>query len=71
MLSVAGGEINLAMTSKLPKLATYFSLSHCWGTIIKLRLTQNNIDESETGTLGEALCQTFKQAMKLTRDLGV
>jgi hypothetical protein len=54
------------------KAELYTTLSHCWGKINKLpRTTKQNIEEHMQGIHLERLPQTFKDAVLVTRELGL
>ena len=49
----------------------YVTLSHCWGTGYRTKLTKNNLHKFENAILLDRLPQTFRDAIHLTRLLGV
>jgi len=70
LLSVANGRLHLVDMSEYQHRPRYLTLSHCWGKIDIITLTQNNKKEFEAAIPHESLCQTFKDAVALTRELG-
>lgn len=71
LLSVSDGELKLVQTAKLPQVPVpYFTLSHCWGKIENLKLSQNNVQSLEAGIPENDLCPAFKDAFHVTRTLG-
>lgn len=50
---------------------TYMTLSHCWGPAQLITTTENTIKQRVAGILLEELPQTFKDAVSLTRNLGI
>ncbi len=49
----------------------YFALSHCWGGKVPIMLQADNIEVLKRGILLQELPLTFRQAMTVTRTLGV
>lgn len=49
----------------------YMTLSHCWGSNEILRLLRGNLDSLCKSIRLESLPKTFKDAMRITRDLGI
>jgi hypothetical protein len=70
LLFVSNGHLALVHTSKLPKRPLYLTLSHCWGNIEILKLRRSNIQDFEVEIPEQELCQTFKDAVFITRALG-
>jgi hypothetical protein len=50
---------------------TYMTLSHCWGPAQLITTTANTIEQRKAGIPLEGLPQTFKDAVSLTRNLGI
>jgi hypothetical protein len=50
---------------------TYMTLSHCWGPAQLITTTENTVKRRIAGILLEDLPQTFKDAVSLTRNLGI
>jgi hypothetical protein len=50
---------------------TYMTLSHCWGSTPFITTTKDTIQERKEGIPLEDLPQTFKDAVSLTRNLGI
>ncbi|PMD53184.1 HET-domain-containing protein, partial [Hyaloscypha bicolor E] len=53
------------------KGGTYMTLSHCWGPAQLITTTANTIEQRKAGIPLEDLPQTFKDAVSLTRNLGI
>ncbi|KAL8992586.1 MAG: hypothetical protein Q9169_006984 [Polycauliona sp. 2 TL-2023] len=62
----------LCLRENLPAALRYATLSHCWGVIPdKVVLTQNIFEAWQRMIPDEALMPTFKDAIKVTRSLGM
>jgi hypothetical protein len=61
----------LCVTSSLPKDTNYMTLSHCWGNLDILKLGNSNIRDMMHLINISLLCQTFLDAMEVTKALGV
>jgi hypothetical protein len=48
----------------------YLTLSYCWGKIKLFKLTRENLADLEIVIPDESLCQTFQDALYITRSLG-
>lgn len=57
-------------TLSIPKRPRYLALSHCWGTIKLMRLLKANSQDMHARIQEDDLCQTFKDALYITRALG-
>ncbi|KAL8993670.1 MAG: hypothetical protein Q9169_006170 [Polycauliona sp. 2 TL-2023] len=63
---------HLCLKENLPAALRYATLSHCWGVIPdKVVLTQRVFKAWQTTIPDEALMPTFKDAIKVTRSLGM
>lgn len=51
--------------------AQYIALSHCWGGQVELMLTEQNIAAFRNGLAVSALAENFRDAIKVTRNLGL
>ncbi|CZR61831.1 uncharacterized protein PAC_11728 [Phialocephala subalpina] len=71
LLSVANDRLRSADMSEYQHQPKYLTLSHCWEKIDMMTLTRNNKKEFEVAIPYESLCQTFKDAVALTRELGM
>jgi hypothetical protein len=60
-------DVRLVVEGNVSK---YVALSHCWGKAPNYTTTSENIDQHKTRILYEDLPKTFKDAIKITRDLG-
>ena len=49
---------------------SYLTLSHCWGKTKVFKLTSENLADMEIVIPEESLCQTFQDAIFITRSLG-
>lgn len=68
----------VGVASKEPRLVitkgtrgSYTTLSHCWGNVMPTRLTAQTINLWQTEIPMEALPQTFRDAVVVTRALGI
>ena len=50
---------------------TYVCLSHCWGEGTPLKLTRRNLNRFKEAIPRDDLPRTFKDAMAITRDIGI
>ena len=66
------GRLKLCLQADFPAKLQYATLSHCWGVVQdKVNLTQTNLGAWQTIIPNEALLPTFKDAIKVTRSLGM
>ena len=49
----------------------YVALSHCWGSVMPLRLTRSNISKPQTSISLDELPKTFANVVKVTRRFGI
>ncbi|KAJ8071961.1 hypothetical protein OCU04_002263 [Sclerotinia nivalis] len=49
----------------------YIALSHCWGKYQQVKTTSENIDSMFRGISLQMLSQTFRDAVRICRDLGI
>ena len=63
--------IKLEYTEPLPVHTVYATLSHCWGGNCKTSLTTSSLAKFQTGIDLNTLPRTFKEAVLLTRKLGI
>jgi len=68
-VGVDGCEPFLFETGELD--GSYFTLSHCWGGMISQRTTTLNVDQYKQAIPLESLPATIRDAIILTRDLGI
>lgn len=66
-----GCQVTLILSSEEQVQGRYVSLSHCWGSVMPIRLLKSNIDSFMNGIELEALPKTFQDAIVVTRHLGV
>ncbi|PMD43657.1 HET-domain-containing protein, partial [Hyaloscypha variabilis F] len=74
VLSIRNTSPRLCLTSALPRteLVRYAALSHCWGSLDDLiRLTKANLIEFQREIPPTALCKTFRDAIEITKALGL
>lgn len=64
-------RIRLVDTAKTPLTGQYMTLSHRWGGTVPLKLTRETDAMLRNGMLRSELPQTFADAVKITRWLGV
>ncbi|KAF7887000.1 uncharacterized protein EAF02_003647 [Botrytis sinoallii] len=66
------GIVRLCFTSDLPaEGADYAALSHCWGSNQPPKTTKNNLQSQLLGFPENRLPQTFYDAVRTTRELGL
>jgi hypothetical protein len=63
-------EPRLTLRSEIPAGASYFTLSHCWGNRVPLRLLQHNFAEMRKVIRSGTLPKTFQDCLLVTRQLG-
>src|SRR5256885_7715423 len=63
--------IRLCDPRKLPKFPPYATLSHCWGGLDIFHLKKWNRDSLFENIPMDKLCNTFNDAIKVTRALGL
>jgi len=63
------GQARLVHTSGMATMPNYLTLSHCWGTIKLFKLTRENLADLEIAMPEGSLCQTFQDALFITRSL--
>ncbi|ETS81522.1 hypothetical protein PFICI_06524 [Pestalotiopsis fici W106-1] len=63
--------IRLCITKNSPIQGPYLTLSHCWGKIPTIKLLSENVANMEKEIPYSALTKTFREAVIVTRNLGV
>ncbi|KAF2496957.1 HET-domain-containing protein [Lophium mytilinum] len=63
--------VKLIETKKTKVRGPYVSLSHCWGRILFITLTPENLESFKDGIGWEKLSRNFQEAITLTRFLGI
>ena len=75
LIAVGGHDnanVKLCETSLLSISRLYYAtLSHCWRSFVPLRLLKTNIAVLSQGIEWDTLPQTFQDAVKMTRNLGL
>jgi hypothetical protein len=66
-----GDFIRLISSESLPIDTIYATLSHCWGGRCRVTLTKDRLAVFQTGLLTAALPRTFRDAVLVTRKLGI
>lgn len=64
-------DVRLRICATEPPTGSYLSLSHCWGSARLLKLKFKNIELMKAGISLGALPKTFRDAVLITRKLGV
>ena len=64
-------EICLCIPHRDPPGTPYMTLSHCWGTSRFFKLTRANLKHLEVGFQLVELPRTFREAIYITRELGI
>lgn len=72
-VSTSGGsDLRLCVGGDIPTDVRYTTLSHCWGVGLERKsLTRSNIDAWRECIPDGALMKTFRDAIKITRSLGI
>lgn len=63
--------IRLVVTSEEVVTGPYVTLSHCWGGATFLQLTRSNLSRLKSGIEMKELPWTFREAVEVTRRMGV
>jgi hypothetical protein len=71
LISITAEPARLVQTSELPKRPQYATLSHCWGSQQFIKLTTKTIDSFMKHLPVEILPNTFKDALRVTKRLGL
>jgi hypothetical protein len=71
LISVKKTRIQLVLTSDWTTVPRYATLSHCWGNMEFLKLTRETLDSFLTSIPVDGLSQTFRDAIEITRELGL
>lgn len=71
VLDVEKGQIPRLHIVKPGDSGTYAALSHCWGGIAALRLTNDNLHDLKNGIAWESLPKTFQDAIDVCRLLDI
>jgi hypothetical protein len=70
ILEIKGGKIRLRNTGGMRSLR-YATLSHCWGKIDMLKLTNATRTPFASEVPHQSLCKTFQDAIRVTRALAI
>lgn len=71
LLSIFEDPPRLVSTAELTTRPRYGTLSHCWGNKEFLKLNSQNIDSLARAIPNNMLSKTFKDAIQITRRLGI
>jgi hypothetical protein len=71
LLDVKEDPVRLVLTNGWDIKPHYATLSHCWGTLNFLKLTQNSLESFMASIPAEELTRTFTDAISITRELGI
>jgi hypothetical protein len=71
LISVKETCIKLVLTSDWTTEPRYATLSHCWGNLEFLKLTRETLDSFLISIPVDELSQTFRDAVEITRELGL
>ncbi|KAH8594075.1 heterokaryon incompatibility protein-domain-containing protein [Bisporella sp. PMI_857] len=71
LLELKGDGIRLRHMARSGLNPAYATLSHCWGTLQITKLERHNLDTFQRTVPLDDLCQTFQDAVILTRALGI
>ncbi|KAI0174135.1 heterokaryon incompatibility protein-domain-containing protein [Pestalotiopsis sp. NC0098] len=70
-ISIRSNKLHLVFASELPNDFQYATLSHCWGKLQHLMLVKDNIQSLHDEIPDEKLSKTFKEAIIISRHLGI
>lgn len=71
LLDVSGGTVRLSLKSERIEQEPYCALSYCWGTSGQVILTASNEEKFSLSIEFNTLQKTIKDAIKVTRSLGI
>jgi len=71
LLDVGSKDVRLVITDDWEKQPRYATLSHCWGNIDFIRLRKELVESFMTAIPLENLTKTFRDAVKITKNLGL
>lgn len=71
LLALHGTSLKLIESLNLKSSLAYATLSHCWGTLEFLRLTQETLNSFKISIPFEDLPKTFQDAITITQQLGI
>ena len=71
LIYVADSNPRLVLSDNIKGFPEYATLSHCWGTVEFLTLRQDNLHTFTVSIPAAALPQTFQDAIKVVRALGL
>jgi hypothetical protein len=71
LLDVSGGTVRLSLKSERIEQEPYCALSYCWGTSGQVILTASNEEKFSQSIEFNALQKTIKDAINVTRSLGI
>ncbi|KAI2776567.1 HET-domain-containing protein [Daldinia loculata] len=71
LLDVTSRNPKLLLRCEIPNDSPFVALSHCWGDSQPLKTVNSNVDSHRRGISLEALPETFKDAVKITKILGL
>ena len=69
LIEVKGHQVRLVHTSAWSHKPDYLTLSHCWGGLKLHSLVKSNLHAFQQAIPTDKLCQTFKDALEITRRL--
>ena len=64
-------NLQLVSSEDIPRSCLYMTLSHCWGLTPIFRLLSSNLDILHTAIPWDSLALTFRNAITVTRRLGI
>jgi hypothetical protein len=70
LVSTTASAARVCHAASIPVSSRYTTLSHCWGRGSFTTLSKANIDNFETRIPDDALSQTVKDAIEISRSLG-
>jgi len=70
LIEICPSSIRLNHTRKFSERPAYLTLSHCWGGLNLFNLTTDSLEQMQEQIPFERLCQTFQDAIHITRQLG-
>ncbi|KAH8774785.1 heterokaryon incompatibility protein-domain-containing protein [Diaporthe sp. PMI_573] len=71
VIDVLASDRGVALFESNGQRGRYTALSHCWGTSSRLMATKKSMDDLKDGIALSFLPETFQDAVKITRRLGI
>ena len=62
-------DVKLVDREQIPQGSSYVTLSHCWGQVTPLKLTESSVSMLRSGIIDDDLPKTFRDAMIFVRKM--